>query len=111
MDVDNSKLTYIVFASMIMMKLLPQGINFSKSQVQTKYSRFVSSLLNKPRLLHRGKKKLVCSEKNPTKCVEKKSLFCLGGFAQVSQPCTFLHIQFSALASFDEVMWRELLEC
>ena len=44
MDVDdNSKLTYIVFASMILMKLLPQGINFSKSQVQTKYSNILDS--------------------------------------------------------------------
>ena len=44
MDVDdNSKLTYIVFASMILMKLLPQGINFSKSQVQTKYSNILHS--------------------------------------------------------------------
>ena len=44
MDVDdNSKLTYIVFASMILMKLLPQGINFSKLQVQTKYSNILDS--------------------------------------------------------------------
>ena len=41
----------------------------------------------------------------------KKSLFSLGGFAQVSEPCPSLHIQFSVFESFDEVTWRELLEC